>query len=103
MIESSELRFLDPACGCGNFLVITYRELRLLEIEIIKVFQKGQLVTDVSNLIKLNVDRFYGIEYEEFPAQIAQVAIWLMDHQMNMKLSETIGEYFINSHSGKVP
>ncbi|MCU0412922.1 MAG: N-6 DNA methylase [Ignavibacteriaceae bacterium] len=91
----SELRFLDPACGCGNFLVITYRELRLLELEIIKVFQKGQLVTDISNLIKLNVDRFYGIEYEEFPAQIAQVAMWLMDHQMNMLLSEVIGEYYI--------
>lgn len=99
----SELRFLDPACGCGNFLVITYRELRLLEIEIIKQIQKGQLVTDISNLVKLNVDRFYGIEYEEFPAQIAQVAMWLIDHQMNMLLSDTIGEYFIRLPLKKSP
>jgi hypothetical protein len=90
------LRFLDPACGCGNFLVITYRELRLLEIEIIKHLQtKDQLVTDVSNLFKVDVDRYYGIEYEEFPAQIAQVAMWLIDHQMNMLASETFGEYFV--------
>ncbi|MCJ7447189.1 MAG: N-6 DNA methylase [Bacteroidales bacterium] len=99
----SELRFLDPACGCGNFLVISYRELRLLEIEIIKIFQKGHYVIDISNLIKLNVDRFYGIEYEEFPAQIAQVAMWLMDHQMNMKLSEVIGDYFVRLPLRKSP
>jgi 23S rRNA A1618 N6-methylase RlmF len=89
------LRFLDPACGCGNFLVITYRELRLLEIEIIKELQKGQQVTDVFNLILCDVDRFYGIEYEEFPAQIAQVAMWLIDHQMNMLVSQEFGEYFV--------
>ncbi|MEI6901422.1 MAG: type IIL restriction-modification enzyme MmeI, partial [Bacteroidota bacterium] len=67
------LRFLDPACGCGNFLVITYRELRLLELEIIKILQKGQQVLDIGELLKLDVDRFYGIEIEEFPSQIAQV------------------------------
>ncbi|MBN2518972.1 MAG: class I SAM-dependent DNA methyltransferase, partial [Bacteroidales bacterium] len=93
--ELAQLRFLDPACGCGNFLVITYRELRLLEIEIIKLLQKGQYVTDVANLINLDVDRFYGFEVEEFPAQIAQVAMWLLDHQMNMKVSEEFGEYFL--------
>lgn len=97
------LRFLDPACGCGNFLVISYRELRLLELEIIKVLQKGQMVTDIAEKIKLDVDRFYGIEIEEFPSQIAQVAMWLADHQMNMLVSETFGEYFIRLPLRKSP
>lgn len=91
----ASLRFLDPACGCGNFLVISYRELRLLEQEIIKSLQKGQQVVDIRELIKLDVDRFYGIEIEEFPAQIAQVAMWLIDHQMNMRISEEFGQYFL--------
>jgi type I restriction-modification system DNA methylase subunit len=99
----STLRFLDPACGCGNFLVITYRELRLLEIEVIKILQKGQLVTDVFNLVRVDVDRFYGIEYEEFPVQIAQVAMWLIDHQMNMRISEEFGEYFVRLPLRKSP
>ena len=91
----SNLRFLDPACGCGNFLVITYRELRELEIAVIKVQLKGQQVVDVDKLVLLNVDRFYGIEIEEFPAQIAQVAMWLMDHQMNQRISAAFGEYMV--------
>lgn len=90
----SKLTFLDPACGCGNFLIITYRELRALELEVLKILFKGQLVTDVSSLSKIDVDAFYGIEYEEFPAQIATVAMWLSDHQMNLKLSTEFGEYF---------
>jgi hypothetical protein len=91
----SLLRFLDPACGCGNFLIIAYRELRLVEMEIVKILLKGQTVTDIGDYFLLDVDRFYGIEYEEFPAQIAQVAMWLADHQMNMKASETFGEYYV--------
>src|SRR5665647_66587 len=91
----ASLRFLDPACGCGNFLVITYREIRLLEFDILKEMQKGQQVTNVANLMLCDVDRFYGIEYEEFPAQIAQVALWLIDHQMNMMISQEFGEYFV--------
>jgi type I restriction-modification system DNA methylase subunit len=97
------LRFLDPACGSGNFLIIAYRELRKLEIEIIKELQKGQMVTDVFNLIKVDVDRFYGIEYEEFAAQIAQVAMWLIDHQMNMLVSEAFGEYYVRLPLKKSP
>jgi len=91
----STLKFLDPACGCGNFLVITYRELRLLELEILRELHKtGQRVTDIGNIIWLNVDQFYGIEYEEFPARIAEVAMWLIDHQMNMVISHEFGQYF---------
>jgi hypothetical protein len=91
----SKLRFLDPACGCGNFLIMAYRELRLLEMEILKQQLKGQTVTDITTFFTIDVDNFYGIEYEEFPAQIAQVAMWLIDHQMNMKASETFGEYYV--------
>ncbi len=91
----SELKFLDPACGCGNFLVITYRELRLLEIAVLKAINKtGQGFLNVGEIILLDVDMMYGIEYEEFPAQIAQVAMWLMDHQMNMAISAEFGQYF---------
>ncbi len=92
----STLKFLDPACGCGNFLIIAYRELRLLELEILKcIYKTGQRVTDISNIILLDIDQFYGIEYEEFPARIAEVAMWLIDHQMNMLISNEFGQYFV--------
>ena len=91
----STLKFLDPACGSGNFLIITYRELRLLEIEILReLFKKGEQVLDVSSILWLDVDQFYGIEYDEFAAKIAEVAMWLIDHQMNMSVSEEFGQYF---------
>src|SRR5574344_460010 len=91
----STLKFLDPACGCGNFLVITYRELRLLELDILReLYKTGQRVTDIGNILWLNVDQFYGIEYEEFPARIAEVAMWLIDHQMNMLISNEFGQYY---------
>jgi type I restriction-modification system DNA methylase subunit len=92
----STLKFLDPACGCGNFLVITYRELRLLELEILRASHKsGQQVLDVNSIILLDVDMMCGIEYEEFPARIAEVAMWLIDHQMNMQISNEFGQYFV--------
>lgn len=92
----SELRFLDPACGCGNFLIITYRELRLLEIDVLRALNKtGQGFLNVGEIIWLDVDMMCGIEYEEFPAQIAQVAMWLIDHQMNMLISAEFGQYFV--------
>lgn len=91
----STLKFLDPACGCGNFLVITYRELRLLEFEILKAHHKsGQQFLDVGQILWIDVDQFSGIEYEEFPARIAEVAMWLIDHQMNMLVSAEFGQYF---------
>lgn len=89
------LRFLDPACGCGNFLVVAYRELRLLELAVLRAsIESDQQNLYLSNLVSLDVDQFYGIEIEEFPAQIAQVALWLMDHQMNQMVSEEFGLYF---------
>lgn len=94
----ARLKFLDPACGCGNFLVITYREIRLLELAVLKLLFAKELKsgqeTDIELLVQCDVDQFYGIEIEEFPAQIAQVAMWLTDHQMNLVCSEAFGQYF---------
>lgn len=94
----SKLTFLDPACGCGNFLIVTYRELRLLEIEILKmkIDRSSQMIFGevLRDQIKVNVSQFYGIEYEEFPGQIAQVGMWLMDHQMNNLVAEIFGTPF---------
>ena len=88
------LNFMDPACGCGNFLVVTYREARLLELDVMRA--AITLTPSDRDLFRsqVDVDQFYGIEIEEFPAQIAQVALWLMDHQMNLKVSEEFGIYF---------
>jgi hypothetical protein len=90
------LRFLDPACGCGNFLVIAYRELRLLELEVLRhVRDSGQMHLDIFQLVQIDVDQFHGIEIEEWPARIAEVALWLTDHQMNMRVSEEFGDYYV--------
>ncbi|MFL0685044.1 MAG: class I SAM-dependent DNA methyltransferase [Algoriphagus aquaeductus] len=89
-----KLKFLDPACGCGNFLIITYRELRLLELEVMKEIYKGQQAIGIQEILCVDVDQFYGIEYDEFPAKIAEVALWLMDHQMNLRVSEEFGLYY---------
>jgi hypothetical protein len=90
----STLKFLDPACGCGNFLIITYRELRLLELEVLKELYAKQMATAIDQILHVDVDQFYGIEYTEFPARIAEVAMWLMDHQMNLRVSEEFGLYY---------
>jgi hypothetical protein len=98
------LRFLDPACGCGNFLVITYRELRLLEIEVLKLIHRAdQPNLNIQELSLVDVDAFYGIEISEWPARIAEVAMWLMDHQMNILLSEAFGQYFVRLPLKKSP
>src|SRR5690606_15735292 len=88
------LKFLDPACGCGNFLVIAYRELRELELEVLRrqFATQRSVLARVQDHVFIDVDQFHGIEIEEFPAQIAQVAMWLMDHQMNLRVSEEFGE-----------
>ncbi len=92
----ANLYFLDPACGCGNFLIITYRELRDLEILVLQELDKtGQLVTDISAIIQVDVNQFAGIEYDEFAVRVAEVAMWLIDHQMNIKVSNTFGQYFV--------
>ncbi len=100
----SALRFFDPACGCGNFLIISYRELRLLEIELLKALRKDtQLKLNVAALCQIDVDQFYGIELGEFAARIAEVALWMMDHIMNNKLSLEFGESYVRIPLKKSP
>lgn len=103
------LTFFDPACGCGNFLVIAYRELRRLETEcLIKLRETearvsrrrggaggaGQLAVDVTLESKVGVGQFYGIEVEEFPCRIAETAMHLTDHLANQQLSSALGIYY---------
>jgi hypothetical protein len=90
----SGLTFLDPACGCGNFLTTTYKELRHLEDQVLEILWNGQTVMDVGALVKVNVGQFYGIELLDFPCQIANVAIWLADHQANRRTGELFGTFY---------
>lgn len=86
------LKFFDPACGCGNFLIIAYRELRLLENQLIALIygdQKGLL--DISSMCQVTVEQFYGIEIEPHAAHIARVAMWITDHQLNQATAERFG------------
>ncbi len=94
-----DLRFFDPACGCGNFLIIAYRELRLLEIDVMREIRKAtgdteQEMLDVEWASFVNVDQFYGIELGEFSARIAETALWMMDHIMNNTLSLEFGQTY---------
>jgi len=89
-------QFLDPACGSGNFLLLTFRELRRLELDVLLEYLKGQNIFDVKSHLRVNVGQFYGIEYDEFPAQIARVAMWLADHQANIEASRKLGQNFVN-------
>ena len=94
-----QLRFFDPACGCGNFLIIAYRELRLLEIDVMREIRAatgagGQEALDVEWLSLVNVDQFYGIELGDFSARIAETALWMMDHIMNNRLSLEFGRTY---------
>ena len=99
------LTFFDPACGCGNFLIIAYREIRLLEIEVIRELRTREIRTTETRsgrqrefymeiLSLVNVNQFYGIELGEFPVRVAETALWMMDHIMNNRLSLEFGEAY---------
>jgi hypothetical protein len=85
--ELARIRVFDPACGCGNFLVVAYRELRRLELDLLRALYPDSLPELDTRMIRLDVDHFYGIELHEVPSQIAQLALWLCDHQMNQEAS----------------
>ncbi len=108
-----QLTFFDPACGCGNFLIIAYRELRELEIEVLKEIHQKLLVRmshlkGGSNLPSdqlscIDVNQFFGIELGEFPSRIAETALWMMDHIMNNRLSLEFGQTFVRIPLEKSP
>ena len=101
----ARLNFLDPACGCGNFLVIAYREIRRLELECLEaMYPKAtsgvnigtrQGVLDPSLLSLVDVNQFHGIEFEEWPARIAEVAMWMADHIANIELAAAFSVPFV--------
>ena len=85
----SELTFLDPACGSGNFLTETYISLRRLENEVLTMRYKNQIVMDAGDLIKVSIGQFYGIEINDFAVTVAKTALWIAESQM-MKETEDI-------------
>lgn len=92
------LTFLDPACGCGNFLMVAFRHLRRLELEAQLAIRQAEGagdtdVFDIDMLRQVTLDQFHGIEIEEFPARIAQTAMHLTDHQANMQMAAAFGQY----------
>jgi hypothetical protein len=94
--EFKRLRFVDPACGCGNFLIVAYREMRALELELLVKLKalrgrEGELILDPSELLNVRLDQFYGIELNWWPAKIAETAMYLVDHQANQKMLNTLG------------
>jgi hypothetical protein len=90
------LNFFDPACGCGNFLVVTYRELRRMEQEALEQIYdpNSPMMLEVEALSVISLDQFHGIELEEFPAHIAEVAMWMSEHLANIELGRTFGKVF---------
>jgi type I restriction-modification system DNA methylase subunit len=94
--DLGKIKIFDPACGCGNFLVVSYRHLRQLELELLvrlnNLEDKGHaLQLDGSMGLSITLSQLYGIEVEEWPAQVAKVALFLTDHQENLKLERVTG------------
>lgn len=95
--ELGTYQILDPACGCGNFLITTYKRLRAIELDIIVRLKQlngtlGQTsLLDVAEDLHVKLEQLHGIEYVEWSSQIAKVAIYLTDHQENMKLETVLG------------
>ena len=105
--ELGELRIMDPACGCGNFLVVAYRELRSLDTEILVRIRELELARKDNDEfqatmffddrgehaeIMVQLDHFFGIEIEEWPARIAQTALHLAHHQANREMERLLGQ-----------
>ena len=97
-VRLANLRFLDPACGSGNFLTETYLSLRRLENEVISLLHKGQIVLDLNNPIKVSISQFYGIEINDFAVTVAKTALWIAESQM---LKET--EEIVHMHMDFLP
>ena len=91
----SQIKVFDPACGSGNFLIIAYKELRKLEIDVLKA--QRDLLGSKDNLLGLgfdsvvSLDNLYGIEYDDFASQIARLSLWLAEHQMNVLCEQEFG------------
>ncbi|MCU5002910.1 N-6 DNA methylase [Bacillus tropicus] len=85
-----KIKFFDPACGSGNFLIITYKELRRLEIKIL--LRQRELSEYIMYLPSVTLDQFYGIEIDDFAHDVAKLSLWIAEHQMNMELEEIFND-----------
>lgn len=96
LIRISKIKFFDPACGSGNFLIITYKELRRLEIRIWKRMAEitGLRLLPYSNI---SINQFYGIELDGFAHEIAMLSLWLAEHQMNAEFSRVFADVKIDA------
>jgi hypothetical protein len=94
-LRMSRMKFFDPACGSGNFLIITYKTLRLLEMDIIRLQEqcRSDRVMDFGNRTDITLDQFYGIELLDFPHEVAMLSLWLAQHQMDNKFNSTFGAH----------
>ncbi len=86
----SELKFLDPACGSGNFLTETYISLRRLENEMLSLLNQGQILLGSTNPIKVSIGQFYGIEINDFAVTVAKTALWIAESQMMKETEEVV-------------
>lgn len=83
-----KIKFMDPACGSGNFLIITYKELRQLEIDILKELNRMGIAT--MYVPSVTLDQFYGIEIDDFACDVTRLSLWIAEHQMNKQLEKAI-------------
>ena len=88
-VEKTRRKFLDPACGSGNFLTETYISLRRIENELLSIIHQGQIVMDMNNPIQVSIGQFYGIEINDFAVTVAKTALWIAESQM-MKETEDV-------------
>ncbi|CGE77103.1 DNA methylase [Streptococcus pneumoniae] len=101
LTRMASIKFLDPACGSGNFLIITYKELRRLEINILvkqrkirdslneKAVYQGELIADAS---KISLSQFSGIELDDFAHEVARLSLYIAEHQMNVEMEEALAD-----------
>lgn len=89
LVRLGEIKVFDPACGSGNFLIVAYKELRLLEMDVIRAL----LQRDPQSFLmsRIHLDQFYGIEIDDFACEIARLSLWLAEHQLNKQWEEHIG------------
>lgn len=91
-LRLSKIRIFDPACGSGNFLIIAFKQMKLLEMDIIRRIQEVSGEKDFQmNLSAIELKQFYGIEIDDFACEIARLSLWLAEHQMNCKFKEEFG------------
>lgn len=93
--DLAKVRVFDPACGCGNFLVVAYAEMRALDLQILERLQQlgdsSETLFFVTANLKVTLDHFVGLELEEWPARIAATALHLVDHQANLAMELSLG------------